>query len=288
MSQTNLVDFLIGGTAGVISRTATAPIDLYKIQKQNHFIKDASFKDVLKREGVRYLWKGNLANSVKIGPYMAINFAVYNHLKNSVQKSKSENAIIKYLQEREALTRFITGSIGGASGVFFTYPLETTKTRLSMQMNKSKYTGIWNTMRKMSMKEMFGGLRISMMGFGLFNGLNFNFIDFYKKKLEGVEIEENTKRLLCGGITGVTSLTITYPTDLLRRRWQLIGFDPTVPKYNGISDAFKTIIREEGIRGLYRGIVAAQLRIFPTLAIQFWCIDTGKKYFGEECGKKNE
>ena len=141
---------------------------------------------------------------------------------------------------------------------------------------------------KMSMKEMFGGLRISMMGFGLFNGLNFNFIDFYKKKLEGAEIEENTKRLLCGGITGVTSLTITYPTDLLRRRWQLIGFDPTVPKYNGISDAFKTIIREEGIRGLYRGIVAAQLRIFPTLAIQFWCIDTGKKYFGEECGKKNE
>ena len=30
-----LDDILIGGMAGVISRTATAPLELYKIQRQN-------------------------------------------------------------------------------------------------------------------------------------------------------------------------------------------------------------------------------------------------------------
>ena len=29
-------DFLIGGTAGIVARTVTAPIELFKLQRQNH------------------------------------------------------------------------------------------------------------------------------------------------------------------------------------------------------------------------------------------------------------
>ena len=283
MPQTNFADLFIGGMAGVISRTATAPIDLYKIQRQNHFINGADLKVVIKREGVRYLWKGNLANSLKIFPYMAINYSTYNGIKDEVNNSKSDNTIVQYLKENEGLLHFVAGSMGGMGGVFFTYPLETTKTRLALQMNKQKYRGIFHTMSSMTMKQMFGGLGISMFGFGIFNGLSFNFFNYYKKKMEGVKsLDENVKKLLCGGMTGVTSLTITYPTDLLRRRWQLMGFDDTVPKYKNIFHAIQTINREEGIRGFYRGIRAGQIRIFPTLAIQFWCMERGKKYFAEE------
>ena len=40
--------------------------------------------------------------------------------------------------------------------------------------------------------------------------------------------------LFAGGFAGMSAVSYTYPTDLIRRRLQLQGFDKTVPKYNGI------------------------------------------------------
>ena len=34
------IDMMIGGIAGVISRTLTAPLELNKIQQQNYFMKN--------------------------------------------------------------------------------------------------------------------------------------------------------------------------------------------------------------------------------------------------------
>ena len=44
------IDLLIGGIAGIISRTATAPLELYKIQQQNNYLKNSTIKNVLNKE----------------------------------------------------------------------------------------------------------------------------------------------------------------------------------------------------------------------------------------------
>ena len=72
-----LDDLLIGGIAGAVSRTVTAPLELYKIQRQNQYIKGASVKNVLKKEGIRYLWKGNLTNCLRGFPQIGTNFAAF-------------------------------------------------------------------------------------------------------------------------------------------------------------------------------------------------------------------
>ena len=69
-------DLIIGGIVGAISRTLTAPLELYKIQKQNKFIQH-SFSSVLQKEGIRYLWKGNLTNVLRIAPQMSLNYSIY-------------------------------------------------------------------------------------------------------------------------------------------------------------------------------------------------------------------
>ena len=81
-----IIDSIIGGVAGMISRTCIAPIELKRIQKQNSFIPNSTLKDVLKKEGLRYLWKGNGVNCVRIFPQAAINYGVFRQTKNVLAK----------------------------------------------------------------------------------------------------------------------------------------------------------------------------------------------------------
>ena len=45
------VDFIIGGIG---FRSAVAPIELNRIQRQNYFIPNATLADVYKKEGLRF------------------------------------------------------------------------------------------------------------------------------------------------------------------------------------------------------------------------------------------
>lgn len=74
-------DIISGAIAGVVSRTAVAPIELYRIQRQNSFIPSSTIKEVLKKEGLRYLWKGNGTNCIRVVPQLAINWSVYQKIK---------------------------------------------------------------------------------------------------------------------------------------------------------------------------------------------------------------
>jgi len=59
-------DFLTGGFAGIVSRTATAPIELFKLQRQNNYLKENTIRHVIKNEGIRHLWKGNMTNCIRV------------------------------------------------------------------------------------------------------------------------------------------------------------------------------------------------------------------------------
>ena len=262
-----LKDLLVGGMAGGISRTATAPLELYKIQLQSSYLKESNMKNVIKKEGIRYMWKGNFANCLRVFPQFAINYGTYNKCKRD---------IFYYIQD-DKIKNFISGGIAGIVAMTAVYPLETIRTRLALQMNKSHYTSPLNVFKKLTIPELYGGLKISLLGFGPFNALNFMFYNMYLDYLNKYLKEEMiTSKLLAGGFSGISSLTITYPTDLLRRRFQMEGFNSKTPKYNGIIDGFKRIIEKEGIGGLYKGLSVSYIRIFPCLAIQFWCMETGK------------
>ena len=62
------------------------------------------------------------------------------------------------------------------------------------------------------------------------------------------------RKLLCGALAGSISQTLTYPFDVLRRKMQVTGMGALGYKYNGALDALQSILRTEGIRGLYRGL----------------------------------
>ena len=52
------IDFIIGGIGGIVSRSAVAPIELNRIQKQNYFIPNATLSDVYKKKEFVIFGKG--------------------------------------------------------------------------------------------------------------------------------------------------------------------------------------------------------------------------------------
>ena len=263
-------DLIVGGFAGVISRTLTAPLELYKIQSQNSYLRESNIRNVLKKEGIRHLWKGNLTNCIRAFPQFGISYSVYAFSKDKIFKNIDNNNY----------KNLYSGAVGGLVSMTLVYPLETIRTRLSLQMNKSHYNSIFSAIKKMKLGELYNGLNVSLLGYIPFTALNFAFYNYYKNFFENNKnINDNYVKLLSGGFSGVTSLTITYPTDLVRRRLQMQGFSNKVPIYNGIFNTFYKICRSEGFFALYSGFLVAQIRIFPCLAIQFWCLENGKKMF---------
>ena len=77
MSTTQIETFLMGGTAGAISRTCTAPIDRLKVFYQvHHQSPEAGYFRTLqfmrKEGGWKSLWRGNGVNVLKIMPEQGI------------------------------------------------------------------------------------------------------------------------------------------------------------------------------------------------------------------------
>uniref|UniRef100_A0A6M2DQM7 Solute carrier family 25 member 32 n=1 Tax=Xenopsylla cheopis TaxID=163159 RepID=A0A6M2DQM7_XENCH len=64
------------------------------------------------------------------------------------------------------------------------------------------------------------------------------------------------EHLIAGISGGVTSTLILHPLDLIKIRFAVNdGRTIATPRYSGLSSAFVTIFQQEGIRGLYRGVV---------------------------------
>jgi len=259
------LDLCAGGLAGVISRSGVAPLELWKVQSQASYIPNTSLRMVLKKEGLRYLWKGNFTNCIRITPQTAVNYAVFEKAKTHINTPYKE------------VNHLCCGAIAGSVSMISIYPLETVRSRLSLQTNKSHYNGIYDCLKKMSFVDYYRGLRTSLIGFTPYTALSFAFYHKFKEEITKCNVTPNTVNFLSGGLSGMAAVTFTYPTDLIRRQLQLQGFDPNVPHYTGFIDCIQKIVKHQGIRGLYRGLLPCYITIFPKFALQFWAFEKCQK-----------
>ena len=172
----NTVQYLVsgynnfGGMSGVISRTLTAPLELSKIQQQNRFMPNTTLVDVIKKEGILGLWKGNYSNCVRIFPQMAINFSCFQYF---------DSFISQHIHNKQ-VSSFISGGLAGMIAVTIIYPLENARSRLSLQTNKDHYKGLTDVLRKTPPRQLYNGLKMSLIGYTPYNALNFMFYSMFK------------------------------------------------------------------------------------------------------------
>ncbi|KAI2606099.1 mitochondrial carrier [Hypoxylon fragiforme] len=283
VSQPVAAAFCAGGVAGAVSRTVVSPLErlkiLFQVQSAGHNEYKLSIGKALgkmwKEEGWRGFMAGNGTNCIRIVPYSAVQFGSYNLYKRHFFE-KYPGAPLTPFQ------RLICGGIAGITSVFFTYPLDIVRTRLSIQSAsfaalaktpKEKLPGMWTTMGIMYKQEggipaLYRGIIPTVAGVAPYVGLNFMTYEFVRKYLtpEGDENPSAARKLLAGAISGAVAQTCTYPFDVLRRRFQINTMSGMGYKYKSIGDAVRIILAKEGPRGLYKGLIPNLLKVAPSMA----------------------
>lgn len=220
---------------------------------------NANVASVIRGEGWLKLWKGNGVNCIRVFPQTAITFSAYNHINERFKGNKAVNA-----------------GIAGAIAITATYPFETVRSRLSLQYQNNYYDNMRDAFRKMTVRDYYRGLGVSIVGYPIYTGISFAIYEYFRNNKPDangiVPINNNATKLTLGGLAGAGALMVSYPTDVVRRRLQMQGLNETGDTTT-ISQCVKQLFRTDGIRGFYRGLGWGIVKIIPASAIQFWTYD---------------
>ncbi|KAI3890075.1 hypothetical protein MKX03_021432 [Papaver bracteatum] len=75
-------------------------------------------------------------------------------------------------------------------------------------------------------------------------------------------------RLGAGSCAGIVAMSATYPMDLVKGRLT-VQTDVSPFQYRGIAHTLSTVLREEGLRGLYKGWLPSVVGVVPCIGLNF-------------------
>jgi hypothetical protein len=81
--------------------------------------------------------------------------------------------------------------------------------------------------------------------------------------------------MMAGGMAGVVSWLVTFPTDVVKTRLQC----DVTGKYTGAVDCIKKTYQMEGPKAFWRGLGSTLIRAFPTNAATFTVVTYIMRYF---------
>lgn len=294
VSQPVVAAFCAGGVAGAVSRTVVSPLERLKILFQVQSVGRDAYKlsvgqalaKMWREEGWRGFMRGNGTNCIRIVPYSAVQFGSYNFYRRNFFEPYAGG-------ELTSLLRLTCGGLAGITSVVFTYPLDIVRTRLSIQSasfaelgdRPKQLPGMWATLIHMYKTEgglgaLYRGMIPTVAGVAPYVGLNFMVYEVVRQYLtpEGEQNPSAVRKLLAGAISGAVAQTCTYPFDVLRRRFQINTMSGMGYQYKSIGDAIRVIVAQEGLVGLYKGIVPNLLKVAPSMASSWLSFEMCRDY----------
>ncbi|ORY31281.1 mitochondrial carrier domain-containing protein [Naematelia encephala] len=193
---------------------------------------------------------------------------------------------------------FAIGGLAGCAAVTVSNIPETAKTRLQLQgelqradKNSPKvYKNALDALAKTWRHEGIRGLQRGLLpAYGYQILLNGSRLGFYEPIRRGLNrgIGRNAQdsfaptALTAGALTGCIGATLGSPLFLVKARIQ--AYSPALPvgaqhKYNGTGDALRSILKSDGVLGLWRGVNTAILRTACGSSVQLPSYNIAKDF----------
>ncbi|KAG5917207.1 mitochondrial thiamine pyrophosphate transporter [Claviceps africana] len=296
-----------GAIAGLISRFIISPLDVVKIRLQLQPYSPfntpiplrstpayhgtvATVRDILKHEGLRALWKGNVPAELMYICYASIQFSTYRTTTLLLQTTLPARL-------PDAAESFLAGASSGALATAITYPLDLLRTRFAAQGRTRIYSSLRSAVgdirRDEGYRGFFRGIGPGLAQIVPYMGLFFVTYEGLRIQLVGLNMPWGGGDATAGVVASVIAKTAVFPLDLVRKRIQVQG--PTrgryvygdIPEYSGALRALLSIFRGEGLRGLYKGLPISLLKSAPAGAVTVWTYERSlKMLMGMESGLK--
>jgi len=281
---------LCGSAGGLVSRTATAPLERVKLAAQTgrSAVPGAVRVELLPEVraavasgGWRTLWHGNAANCLRVVPYAGIVTMSYVTLLGMVPQEVKDGT-------SEHLWRGASAACAGVLGQICTYPLDVVRARQAVAKPATALVGgggssgssIAQAARQaLAEGALYRGLVPTMLAVAPFLAVQLSVVDAAKAEIAKRDWELDSALLLATGATaGAVAQTVCYPLDVVRRRMQLWSAPQAAAATAssaataaamrpGMVGTVRAMVREGGVRSLFAGIGAAYAKVVPSCAL---------------------
>ncbi|PWZ11264.1 Adenine nucleotide transporter BT1, chloroplastic/mitochondrial [Zea mays] len=279
----HLKRLISGAIAGAVSRTAVAPLETIRTHLMvgsNGNSTTEVFQSIMKHEGWTGLFRGNVVNVIRVAPSKAIELFAFDTANKFLTPKYGEKPKIPVPPS------LVAGAFAGVSSTLCTYPLELIKTRLTIQ--RGVYDNFLDAFVKIirdeGPSELYRGLTPSLIGVVPYAATNYFAYDslkkVYKKMFKTNEIG-SVPTLFIGSAAGAISSTATFPLEVARKHMQ-VGAVGGRKVYKNMLHALLSILEDEGVGGLYRGLGPSCMKLVPAAGISFMCYEACKKILIEE------
>ncbi|CDO93930.1 unnamed protein product [Kluyveromyces dobzhanskii CBS 2104] len=279
---------IAGSVSGIFARAATAPMDTVKIRYQLQPVHEDKYKGIvstvktiLKEEGLRALWKGNVPATAMYVVYGGVQFGSYSWFNNLWSA--------KFPQCSQQGQSLIVGALAGMTSSLVSYPLDLLRTRLAANRNvrgTKLLEACRETWHTEGFRGFFTGAPTAMTTITLSAAFMFQTYEAANIVCENYESEfwSRPLRASSGMLAGMVSKTAVFPIDTLRRRMQIMNsqgtsrfteFPDVYHKYRSSSSIsiITKIVRQEGVMALYRGLTMGLFKSVPSTAIYLYAYE---------------
>ncbi|KAG8457381.1 hypothetical protein KFE25_005062 [Diacronema lutheri] len=276
----SLVD-TASGLAGACACTYTGlPFDVAKVriqsgQYQYRGVLDCLYK-VVQKEGVAAWWRGSMP---ALSSSMAENMTGVT-VQRAIRRQLSPLSPDARLP---VTTELAVGALTGLCTSVVMNPFEVVKTRLQVSPTAqppSLFAALAGVTQSEGVNGLFRGLAalwardipFNAFFFGTYEGLTT--LMLAQDRATSRDDLPSHKVCLAGGAAGVVGWTCVLPFDTVKTRLQAsVGPQGRAD----VCGALLSIVRAEGVAGLYRGWTAAVCRAFPANAAMFLGVETTQR-----------
>ncbi|ONI07103.1 hypothetical protein PRUPE_5G100200 [Prunus persica] len=268
-----------GALSGIVVSVCLHPVDTIKTVVQSCRAEQKSLcyigKSIVSDRGLTGLYRGIATNIASSAPISAVYTFTYESVKGAL--------LPLFPKEYYSFAHCMAGGCASIATSFIFTPSE----RIKQQMQVgSHYNNCWNALVGIVRN---GGLPSLYAGWGavLCRNVPHSIVKFYTyESLKQFMLSPNEasvhpttlQTLVCGGLAGSTAALLTTPFDVVKTRLQT-QIPGSMSQYNSVIHALQEIGKNEGLKGLYRGLTPRLVMYMSQGALFFASYEFFKSLF---------